>query len=228
MMKKNGMKFLTLLIVLLLALFGMAGCGNSSSDSTSNTGDQVSELSSDEPSSVSSPELSTEPEMKDVTRDVKLTYVNGAYISEGDDSLEKLVTDVPGEVTAAEGDIAAACSEVLKLLKTVPEEQTGLTTVVDQMEISDVTVSDDGTATVDFAAIPEGGLDEYTEQFLIYQITGSLINSFDEISSVQFTVGGQQTETIGGHLDVTSAFTIEDLEAFSAPGASDEAGALEE
>ena len=59
-------------------------------------------------------------------------------------------------------------------------------------------------ATVDLAEVPADGMDNYIEQFFIYQITSTLMNSFSEVSGVTFTVAGQQAETIGGHMDATA------------------------
>ena len=131
--------------------------------------------------------------------------------------------DKDGTYTTAEG-LAEACKNTIELLRTVPDGRTDLTTVIDdRFQINSVTVGEDGTATVDLASVPENGMDNYSEQFFIYQITGSLVNSFEEVTGVTFTVGGQTVETIGGHLDASARYTVSDLDNFNAPGVTDTA-----
>ncbi|MDQ9824811.1 hypothetical protein RFZ44_15990, partial [Acinetobacter sp. 163] len=71
--------------------------------------------------------------------------------------LIKLITDVSGEVTVpadAEG-VDEACLKTLELLKTVPEGQTDLVTVIgDDMKFNSVSVDSEGKATVDLAEVP--------------------------------------------------------------------------
>lgn len=216
MIRKIGKKVLALLIVLAVALLCLAGCGDDKNVSA-NGGPSGTNISS-EPESQDMPSSDPEQQVKDYN--VKLTFVNEAYIADGDESLDKLVTGVDGVVSAEDGDIQMACSEALKLLNKVPEGKEGLMTVTDNVEVSGVTLAQDGTVTVDLAAVPQDGLDSYTEQFLIYQIVGTLLDSFDEVTGVGFTVAGEQVETIGGHMDASSVYTMDDLNSFNEPGAS--------
>lgn len=216
--KKTGMKATALLLVLMMVLTGLAACGESGNGGSGTS----SKVSADSQLSVSSEMEETESteQAKDQTYEVALTFVNDKYIAEGDESLIKLITDVSGEVTVpadAEG-VDEACLKTLELLKTVPEGQTDLVTVIgDDMKFNSVSVDSEGKATVDLAEVPADGMDNYTEQFFIYQIAGTLINSFSEVSSVAFTVGGQQVETIGGHMDATAAYTLADVDNFNMP-----------
>ena len=230
MMKRKGFRLTALLLAMMLAVFGLAACGTETQSGTG--GSQASGSSVDEPLSVEEetetksqdPEDSQSPEQE--TYEVALTYVNEQYIAEGDESLEKMITDVDGTVQAPAGEegLAEACKNTIELLRTVPDGRTDLTTVIDdRFQINSVTVGEDGTATVDLASVPENGMDNYSEQFFIYQITGSLVNSFEEVTGVTFTVGGQTVETIGGHLDASARYTVSDLDNFNAPGVTDTA-----
>ena len=123
------------------------------------------------------------------------------------------------QVSAGAEGLGEACEKTIELLRNVPEGRDDLMTVVDDRFVfNGVTVGEDGTATVDLASLPENGLDNYSEQFFVYQITGSLINTFEEVSGVTFTVGGKSVETIGGHLDASARYTVSDLDSFNTPG----------
>ena len=45
------------------------------------------------------------------------------------------------------------------------------------------------------------------EQLLISQIVETLMQSYDEVQSVSFTVDGEEAETLMGHVDITESFT---------------------
>ncbi len=45
------------------------------------------------------------------------------------------------------------------------------------------------------------------EQLLISQIVETLMQSYDEVKSVSFTVDGEEAETLMGHVDITESFT---------------------
>lgn len=214
--RKKGTKITALLLALLLGLFGLAGCGGpagtGSSDEPVNSGS-----SADDPQNQTS---------EGQTFDVLLTFTNEKYIAEGDESLEKLISGVEASVTVTdvpEGSSALdeACFMALELLKTVPEGVEDAYTVVrDGIDISSVRVNGEGQAVVDICSIPPNGMSSYTEQFFIYQITGTLIDSFEEVTSVLFTVGGENTESIGGHMDTSAPYTMTEVEAFNAPASA--------
>ena len=227
MMKRKGFRLTALLLTVMLAVFGLAACGTETQGGAG--GSQASNSSVDEPLSAEEEPATVETQEPEENRDaeqetyeVALTYVNEQYVAEGDESLEKLINDVAGTVKAPAGKegLGEACEKTIELLRTVPDGRTDLTTVVDdRFQINSVTVDDDGTATVDLASVPENGMDNYSEQFFVYQITGSLVNSFEDVTGVTFTVGGQTAETIGGHLDASARYTVSDLDSFNAPGA---------
>ncbi len=214
--RKKGIKMTALLLALLLGLTGLAGCGgptgNGSSDEPVNSG-----------TSVDDPQNQT---AEGQNFDVMLTFANDKYIAEGDESLEKLITGVKASVTVTdvpEGSSALdeACFMALELLKTVPEGVEDAYTVVrDGINIASVRVNGEGEAAVDIESVPPNGMSSYTEQFFIYQVTGTLIDSFDEVTSVLFTAGGETVETIGGHMDTSTPYTIAEVEAFNAPASA--------
>ena len=181
-LKKTGWKVTALLLVMLMTLTGLSACGESGNGG-SGTGSKASadsylSVSSEEPE----PESSEQPQNQ--TYEVSLAFVNDKYIAEGDESLVKLITDVNGSVTVpadAEG-VDEACLKTLELLKTVPEGQSDLVTVIgDDIKFNSVTVDSDGKATVD-RGIRNFRLTAWrtapAEQFFIYQIAATLINSF--------------------------------------------------
>ena len=212
--KRIGTKMTTMLLVMLMALFALSGCGEPKSGDGAGTGS-----GGDTNLSVSAEEPSAE-QPKEQVYEVALTFVNDKYIAEGDESLVKLITDVDGSVSvpADEKGIDEACLQTIELLKKVPDGQADLTTVIgSDMKISSVKVDSEGKATVDLEEIPADGMGNYVEQFFIYQITSTLMNSFPEVSGVAFTVAGQQVETIGGHMDAGAVYTLTDVDNFNMP-----------
>ena len=91
--KRIGTKATAALLVMLLTLFALSGCGEPQSDgsnaASSSSGDLAPSVSAEEPSA-------DQPE--DQIYEVALTFVNDKYIAEGDESLVKLITDVSGSV----------------------------------------------------------------------------------------------------------------------------------
>ena len=208
----KGTKAAALLLTLMLAMFGLVGCGD----------EQKTEggASSNNPAGASV--SSEEPDSGDEAQayEVALTYVNAKYMEEGDESLDKLIKDVSGKVEVAKGEesLNEACQKTVELLQQVPDGRTDImTSVSSKYKINSVKVGEDGTAVVDLAAFSDDiGMDNYTEQFFVYQITGSLIDSFEEVKSVKFTIDGKEVETLGGHLDATTAYTLTDVDMFNA------------
>lgn len=63
-----------------------------------------------------------------------------------------------------------------------------------------------GDVFVDFSSrnLTGSSLDE---SLLISQIVETLMQSFDEVKSVTFTVDGEEADTLMGHVDITESFT---------------------
>ena len=63
-----------------------------------------------------------------------------------------------------------------------------------------------GDVIVDFSSRNLTG-SAVEEQLLISQIVETLMQSYDEVKSVSFTVDGEEAETLMGHVDITESFT---------------------
>jgi hypothetical protein len=84
------------------------------------------------------------------------------------------------------------------LVRTIPEE----------LSLRAVFVTDDKTAYVDLAKRPEAQIypDVFSEWLAISSIVNSLILNLPEIESVKIIVGGQEAETLSGHIDLAYPF----------------------
>ena len=63
-----------------------------------------------------------------------------------------------------------------------------------------------GDVIVDFSSRNLTG-SAVEEQLLISQIVETLMQSYDKVKSVSFTVDGEEAETLMGHVDITESFT---------------------
>lgn len=178
-MKKKSVVLILLCAVLAFGLFGFTGCGGSDPG----TGE---------------PNGSTELEEKEYR--VTLFFANEAYIAAGDETLEKFMV-YESEMTSKPGDVYL---DALELLKASPEE--GYSTVItDQVKFNDVYLEGDTVfVDLDSSGLNGGSLDE---TFLISQIVGTLIHSFEEVIQVQFLIDGEAVETLMGHVDTAAPFT---------------------
>lgn len=97
--------------------------------------------------------------------------------------------------------------EALKALKerNVPEGGDVTTAFRNEFRINCITASDEGTVTVDFSSRRLNG-SARDELLLISQIVATLQRSFPEVDAVAFTVDGEKTETLMGHVDITGSF----------------------
>ncbi len=70
-------------------------------------------------------------------------------------------------------------------------------------------VGQDGTAFVDFSSnikdVMKTGC--YDEILAVYSVVNSLILNIPEIKKVRILIGGQESETFSGHLDLSQTFT---------------------
>lgn len=66
---------------------------------------------------------------------------------------------------------------------------------------------DVNTVVVDFSSRNLAG-SQQQERLLIGQIVKTLAQSFDEVESVAFTVDGEAADTLMGHVDIRSPFTL--------------------
>lgn len=72
---------------------------------------------------------------------------------------------------------------------------------------------DVNTVIVDFSSRNLTGSPRQ-EHLLIGQIVGTLTQSFDEVEAVRFTVDGEPTDTLMGHVDISDQFTLANLHMF--------------
>lgn len=136
-------------------------------------------------------------------------FASSAYIYDGQDEENgELMPPVEYTLNCKDGDniYVAAVNSLMDL----PEGQDQYYTMMqDKYVCTNVTV-EDGMAYVDFSSEGlEGGAT--TEMVLIDQIVYTLANSFEEITAIQFTIDGQKTETLMGHMDTSEAFVADYL-----------------
>ncbi|MGN1350155.1 MAG: GerMN domain-containing protein [Anaerovoracaceae bacterium] len=207
-MMKNKRKWTALVLAaMLLALAGLTGC----TTETQGGGSAEPSVSAENPSSSG--------EEQTYIYDVVLNYANGNYIETGDESLPKLIA-VGSRVQLEEADLTAAADQALQLLKdNTPALVSSVTPnpvtcVGDEVNVH-VTEISGGRCVVDLSGESLMSQNMYTEMFMIYQIAATLMDSFDEISSVHFTVDGEETEALS-YMDLTGDYTKELLNEFTA------------
>lgn len=130
-------------------------------------------------------------------------WISGDFLETGDESLAVLIAPDEYKLECAAGE---QYMTLLSALQTVPGELTGADTMVtERIQFRSASV-EDGVAYVDFAEEDLSG-GSMEEALLISQIVESLLDSFEEVQSVQLLVNGERAETLMGHYDITEAFT---------------------
>ena len=201
-MKIKKITAVALCLTMMATAFVFAGCDKvdkkDGSNSATNSSEQTNGGGSEDAATV---------------KQVELSFASEKYINDGDESLEKLIDGVDATIKTDKNDTVHQIEALITLLKTVPEGTKGAVTfVTDDIEIGDITV--DGTkCNIDLKG-NLSGLDLYTEQFFVYQIVDSVLDSFDDIKSISFTVDGKTVDTLGGHMDMSQAFTEKSIDEF--------------
>lgn len=201
-MKIKKITAVALCLTMMATAFVFAGCDKvdkkDGSNSATNSSEQTNGGGSEDAATV---------------KQVELSFASEKYINDGDESLEKLIDGVDATIKTDKNDTVHQIEALITLLKTVPEGTEGAVTfVTDDIEIGDITV--DGTkCNIDLKG-NLSGLDLYTEQFFVYQIVDSVLDSFDDIKSISFTVDGKTVDTLGGHMDMSQAFTEKSIDEF--------------
>lgn len=201
-MKIKKITAVALCLTMMATAFVFAGCDKvdkkDGSNSATNSSEQTNGGGSEDAATV---------------KQVELSFASEKYINDGDESLEKLIDGVDATIKTDKNDTVHQIEDLITLLKTVPEGTEGAVTfVTDDIEIGDITV--DGTkCNIDLKG-NLSGLDLYTEQFFVYQIVDSVLDSFDDIKSISFTVDGKTVDTLGGHMDMSQAFTEKSIDEF--------------
>lgn len=207
MMKNRKRWMAAALCAVLFVMAGLAGC------TAENQGGGSAEpsVSAEIPSSSSG-------DAQTFVYDVELNYANGAYVETGDESLPKLIP-VSSRVQLEEADLTAAADQALQLLKdntpalVSSATPNPITCVGDDVNVH-VTEISGGRCVVDLSGDSLMSQNMYTEMFLIYQIAATLMDSFDEISSVHFTVDGEETDALS-YMDLSGDYTRELLNEFT-------------
>lgn len=201
-MKIKKITAVALCLTMMATAFVFAGCDKvdkkDGSNSATNSSEQTNGGGSEDAATV---------------KQVELSFASEKYINDGDESLAKLIDGVDATIKTDKNDTVHQIEDLITLLKTVPEGTEGAVTfVTDDIEIGDITV--DGTkCNIDLKG-NLSGLDLYTEQFFVYQIVDSVLDSFDDIKSISFTVDGKTVDTLGGHMDMSQAFTEKSIDEF--------------
>ncbi len=164
---------------------------------------------------------------KEQVYQVELSFASLEYIDSGDDTIDKFVDDVDSTVTVEKRDseeamLSNAIIKSIELLKEVPDtiSSKAVTCVYDSPAVLGVTVKGkSGTnvtgahCTVDISGDGAYDMDSYSEMFFVYQIADTILDSFDQIDSVSFTVDGDAVESLA-HMDISKPFTDDILDAF--------------
>lgn len=155
-------------------------------------------------------------EVPQVSKQVKLYFVNEDFIETGDeskgalveyDAISIFVPEKTPEGMTAEEVASNAYVDAVTFLWEVPDELDNVDTIVtEKFGMHNITCKD-GTAYVDLIGKDlKGSGGSFEETVFISQIVETLINSFDEIERVQFLVDGEEVESLMGHCDTTEPF----------------------
>ena len=201
-------------IILLTVTFAFTACdkdskdqgGNSNISSADNNDERDSDKGNDDKDDKDKGEI-------EAVKEIKLSFANSEYVESGDESLPKLIVGVKGEISVSE-DKAKEVAAAIEQLKNVPDGVANAETfVTDEFKIGDIKFNDKN-CTIDLSEeVIEADLN--TEQFFVYQVVNTLINSFDDIESVSFTVKGNAVDTLAGHMDMSNPFTAEMVNEFN-------------
>lgn len=146
-----------------------------------------------------------------------LSYANESYIESGDEALDKLIRNIPVTVDLAEDAEEELIAEtIVNQLKagSGTASRGGENFVTDAFALNYV-LSSDGYCILDFQADGLEDLNETAEQFAVYQIVDSVLNTMDDIEGVTFTLDSEQVDSIkGGNMDWKMTYTREDVDEF--------------
>lgn len=186
---KRKLTILLAVLVLVLMVPGLAGCGKTEGGAQTDNTDKG--------------------ETAQNTLQVQQYFASTEYIVMSvDEENGELMPPVETEIEIKEGEnpyLAAVNS-----LKTVPEGQDMYSTIVsDRYVINDISVEDE-VAYVDFSSegLNGGTIDEV---ILVDQIVYTLSNTFDDVAAVRFLVDGEEAETLMGAVDITEVFIADYL-----------------
>lgn len=130
-------------------------------------------------------------------------YISSEYLETGDETLEPL--SIMRRYIELPADEAGQVYGIVLGYLTEPIRD-GEDTMVKEGMIRGVTVAD-GQAVVDFnGELMHGGSME--EVWLIEQVVRTLVKSFEDISTVRFTVDGETVDSLMGHLEANCTYGL--------------------
>lgn len=196
----------------MLCMAAFTGCGETDKNGGNGSADVQS-----------SAELSSGDE-DSITYELKLTYANSKYVETGDESLPKANRDGSAEVQLAgkqESDkeltenLVFAVKTALEILKDDPKSHGGSsddeTCVTEAFGIGDITI-EDGLCTIDLTGDELMNQNMYTEMYFIIQTVDTILNSFDSITGVVFTVNGEADQYLS-YYSLAGTFTKDSVDS---------------
>lgn len=211
MIKRTGKLSAFILAGVMVCMAAFAGCGVSQAQGGETDSDKTGE------SVQSSEQAGSSGESENaVSYEIALTYANAKYVETGDESLPQVIRDGSATVNVGKNDaadedssLAFAVKSAIELLKDEPSQHGGgtddATYVSDAFGVDNVTVKD-GVCTIDLSG--DGIMDQsmYAEKYFILQTVDTILNSFSEISAIQFTVNGETADSLS-YMSIDGQFT---------------------
>jgi len=125
------------------------------------------------------------------------------FISDDDDSLHKETREIAVGPTAAD-EAERALAELVR-----GSEKGFLSPLPPQTKVRQVFVAKDGLATVDFSRdiADKFAYGSSSELAAVYAVVDTLVYNFEAIKKVIILVEGSERDTLGGHVDLSRAFS---------------------
>ncbi len=125
------------------------------------------------------------------------------FISDDDDSLHKETREIAAGPTAAD-EAERALAELVR-----GSEKGFLSPLPPQTKVRQVFVAKDGLATVDFSRdiADKFAYGSSSELAAVYAVVDTLVYNFEAIKKVVILVEGSERDTLGGHVDLSRAFS---------------------
>jgi len=125
------------------------------------------------------------------------------FISDDDDALHKETREIAAGPTAAD-EAERALAELVR-----GSEKGFLSPLPPQTKVRQVFVAKDGLATVDFSRdiADKFAYGSSSELAAVYAVVDTLVYNFEAIKKVVILVEGSERDTLGGHVDLSRAFS---------------------
>lgn len=125
------------------------------------------------------------------------------FIADDDDSLHKETREIAAGPTAAD-EAERALAELVR-----GSEKGFLSPLPPQTKVRQVFIAKDGLATVDFSRdiADKFAYGSSSELAAVYAIVDTLVYNFEAIKKVVILVEGSERDTLGGHVDLSRAFS---------------------